>query len=282
MKPITSSPSKCQPELKWFPAENPSQRSGVALVVHGLNLRPNRMKGIIGLLNTLGIDAALLSLTGHGDAYLTEGIPLKVTRLESFKKVTYPMWQQEIVKAYQAVRTAAGDSLPLFLVGYSLGGLLSCDLMISRPDIKIDKMVLLAPALIPRGLKLSFFKLLSPFSRTIIPSRSPASYRANRGTPLAAYQSLFQAVDHFHKNLNSKLNIPTLIFMDKWDELVSYKKTKSFIVDKNLTQWQLQVIKNNKNSVNQGFRHLIVDSLAVGTQNWELVEHSLTTHLKNH
>ena len=52
---------------RWFYSDTPGELRGVALVIHGLNLRPDRMQPIISKLTKSGIDVLGLSLRGHGE-----------------------------------------------------------------------------------------------------------------------------------------------------------------------------------------------------------------------
>ena len=55
---------------QWHKIKRTKKVKGVALVVHGLNLKPERMQSIITELNDAGIDVLNLSLRGHGNNYL--------------------------------------------------------------------------------------------------------------------------------------------------------------------------------------------------------------------
>jgi len=70
----------------------------------------------------------------------------------------------------------------------------------SNPYIKFDKIVLFAPALKMRNRNY-LLKTMSPFPGLVVPSFGPEAYRANKGTPIAAYNALFEAAKHFEKNL---------------------------------------------------------------------------------
>ena len=62
--------------LNWFPSQTAAPPNGVALVIHGLNVRPDRMQPLIDCLNEAGIDCLSLALHGHGDANLEMVEPL--------------------------------------------------------------------------------------------------------------------------------------------------------------------------------------------------------------
>ena len=75
---------------------------GVALVIHGLNLRPDKMEPIISLLTHSNLDVLNLSLRGHGSNYLhKKGEDDGKARLEAFKTVSYELWIDEVYYAYR-------------------------------------------------------------------------------------------------------------------------------------------------------------------------------------
>jgi len=86
----------CPPEIAlcseknsahWYLKSPLKRRRGVALVVHGLNLKPERMGPIIRDLNKAGIDALNVSLHGHGDNYVyRDGRDPKEARLDSLRR----------------------------------------------------------------------------------------------------------------------------------------------------------------------------------------------------
>ncbi|HVO66375.1 MAG TPA: alpha/beta fold hydrolase [Syntrophales bacterium] len=267
--------------LEWFKRKITRRLKGVALVVHGLNLRPDRMLHIVAELNNVGIDVLNLSLRGHGRNYLEcVNISPEEARLESFRNVTYGLWSDEVYKAYLKVRERASKkNVPVFFIGYSLGGLLGCDLLLSHSDVFYDRMVLFAPAL-NVTTESYLLKALMPFPNIVIDSLSPISYRTNEGTPMAAYKALFEAIEHFEKNADSRLNIPTAVFIDERDEFISCSKLKEMIVQKNLDQWQLHTVQKDNNSGEKISHHLIINRDNVGEDIWKQIKRSLGKHLK--
>ena len=155
---------------------------------------------------------------------------------------------------------------------------MGADLLTPYQDVYFDRMVLFAPAL---SLYVThyFMKLLSPFPRLVIPNPLFKAYRANYGTSVAAYSSLFEALDHFKKNLSSKLDIPTLVFIDRQDELVSYRGLKRLIENERLDQWKIYPIQKGKSGADEKMRHFIIDEPSVGKEIWHEMRIAVMKHL---
>ena len=264
----------------WHKVKRLERLRGVALVVHGLNLRPERMRPIISCLNQAGIDVLNLSLHGHGSNYVSKGKANgDEQRLESFMTVTYELWSEEVYNAYQQVRQRADrKKVPVFFIGYSLGGLLGCDLLVSHPDVSFDRMVLFAPAL-NVTIESYLLKVLAPFPALVIDSLSPKSYRSNDGTPMAAYKALFDAIAHFERNISERLNIPTIIFIDMKDEFISYQKLNDMIDQKKLTQWEIHDVQKDADVVKNTTHHLIIDEDSTGRNLWGQIQGVILKHL---
>ena len=264
---------------QWHKIKRTKKVKGVALVVHGLNLKPERMQSIIAELNDAGIDVLNLSLRGHGNNYLRNPhLSDGQARLQSFQTVTYRLWLEEIYTAYLKVRQRAYKKrVPVFFVGFSLGGLMGCDLLLLQHDVSYDRMILFAPAL-SITVEGHLLKALMPFPNMVIDSLSPIYYRSNVGTPMAAYKALFEAVDHFNKNADDKLNKPTLIFIDEKDEFVPFVKLNEFITQRKLDRWQVHVVRKNNHLGENVSCHLIIDKDSVGQQMWKQMKEAIKKH----
>ena len=260
------------PSVRWYERRSHTKLNGVALVIHGLNGRPDKMESIITALNTFGLDCLNLSLSGHTES--------DDSRLETFKSVTYPLWKTEAHQAYlRAERRSMRYAAPLFFVGFSMGGLLGVDLLASNPGVKFEKMVLFAPA-VKMHRRNSLLKILSPFPRLVIPSMAHKSYLANDGTPVAAYNALFEMYAHLENNLNpEKINIPTIVFIDEEDELISFSGLQDMIRDQNLDQWKTHPVKKDKTASKIKMHHLIIDEVSVGKKMWQEIVDVTITHL---
>jgi pimeloyl-ACP methyl ester carboxylesterase len=283
-QPVAEVPAEDQPEnvsMQWFNSPNPEALQGVALVIHGLNLRPDRMAPIIDNLTQSGIDVLGLSLRGHGANYAhRDEMDAAAARLESFKNVSYTLWLNEAYLAYRQVqKRAKQENIPVFLTAFSIGGLIGLDLLISNPDVHFDKMVLLAPA-ISLHPTIYLERVLSPFPRLVIPSLADDAYLANKnGTPVAAYNALFEALYHFEENAGSKLNIPTLVFIDEQDEFIPLRGLKELVAEHKLDQWQFYIVHQKEEMETGTFHHHIFDSSSTGEAVWQDMMTETTRHL---
>jgi len=266
--------------IHWHYSKNAAETRGVALVIHGLNLRPAKMDSIITRLTEIGIDALNLSLQGHGENYFHDDQNDSAgARLQSFKKVSYKLWIEETCYAYGVAKHRSDQqNVPLFLVGFSLGALLGADLLATAPEVEFDKMVLFAPAL-KMHLRNYVIRVLSPFPGLSIPSLMLGSYQSNASTPMAAYNALFQSLNHFEEKAGPQLNIPTLVFIDKNDELVSYSRLKKMVANEGLDQWRFYMVQKEPTQRSTKIYHLIIDAPSTGENVWEDMMDAMAKHL---
>ena len=248
-------------QLDWF--LSPHSPTAIALTVHGLNLAPSKMSTIIHQLNDWGISCLNLSLTGHEED--------KQDRMKDFKEVTAKKWIAEFKIAYQKARTKAQEhQVPLYLVGFSLGGLVGTAAFNNDPEIQFSKMILFAPAIRIKSLS-KILSLLQFMPHLAIPSASPAAYRCNPATPIAAYTALYNLEDSLNFLDVEKINIPTVIFCSERDELVSYRKIGQMISDHNLSNWHLIPIHKSATDPELDYQHLIIDQICLGNDEWEKI-----------
>jgi len=256
---------------QWFNSPTPESLQGVALVIHGLNLRPDKMSTIIDNLTRAGIDVLSLSLRGHGENYaLQEGLDADAARMETFKNVSYSLWTNEAYLAYkQAQKRAQQRQVPVFLTAFSIGGLIGLDLFTSNPDVHFDRIVLFAPAISLRAT-IYLERILSPFPGLVIPSLADDAYLSNKqGTPVAAYNALFDALYHFEENAGPNLNVPTLIFIDEQDEFIPLGGLKKLVEKHRLDQWKLYIVQKEEALGVGTFHHHIFDASATGEGVWQ-------------
>jgi len=266
--------------MRWFPQQSSGLITGVALVVHGLNLNPDRMNEIIAALNAGGIAALRVSLRGHGDNFTpVAGLDSEEARLEAFKSAAYASWSLELLQAFRrAERLRRKRAVPLFLVANSYGALLALDLTLTHEEVAFDRMVLFAPALAMHSRN-HVIRLLNPFPNLVVPSFSPRRYLANQGTPVAAYEAVFETLAHFERSLGRKINVPSLVFIDPRDELISYEGLEALITAQRLDNWTIRQVAKSGADSRVAIHHLIVDQASMGGAAWEEMMTRMRTHL---
>lgn len=265
------------PALVWLEPVDPPR--GVALVVHGLNQRPECMGPVIDLLTAQGIGCVGLALRGHGDNYVPiPGVGPDAARMASFRRVHAGLWLGEARAGYALARTRSErDGVPLYLAAYSLGGLAVCDLMTRDATVRFDRMLLLAPALAIRPWT-RVLRLLAHHPDLVIRSFTPSIYRANqRGTPMAAYNALFALADHFATHASALLNVPTLVFVDPEDELVAAVGLTALVAAKGWRQWRVEPIYKTSPALGQ-YHHLLTGPDAVGAPTWARMARMTAEH----
>jgi len=269
------------PSIRWFNSQRPEKLKGVALVIHGLNMDPDRMGSIIDILTASGIDVLGLSLRGHGANYAhRDDMDAAAARMETFKYVSYSLWVNEAYLAYvQLQQRAQQKQAPVFLVAFSIGGLIGLDLLVSNPDVHFDKAMLLAPAISLRAT-IYLERVLSPFPRLVIPSLADDAYLANKkGTPIAAYNALFEALYHFEENAGPKLNLPTLVFIDEQDEFIPLWGLKNLVEEHSLDKWVFYPVQKEEEMGVGTFHHHIFDASSTGEGMWQGMMATTTGHL---
>jgi esterase/lipase len=257
-------------KLRWHHAEQPR---ATAVVVHGLNLNPDAMRDIERALYDADMDVLAVSLSGH------ESGADEQLRLARFRQASFPVWQQEVEQAVEhAALHAEAQQLPLFLVGFSMGGLLTTDYVNRHPHNDVDKMVLLAPAL---SLRWTSYLLmpLSVLPNFFLPSIAPDAYRANNYSPVSAYESLYEGLQQFIEQAQSEhLQLPVLVLIDPRDELVSVAGMESLLEELSLESWQLQEV-NKSVGAETVMSHLILGPHSLGEQGWEDVRNRMLDFL---
>ena len=267
--------------LRWFFSNAPGQLKGVSLVIHGLNLRPDRMQPIITKLNESGIDVLRLSLRGHGDNYSREhGLDEDRARLNAFKGVSYQVWMNEAYWAYLQLKSRGeAKKVPYFLTAFSLGALIGLDMYASNADVRFDRLVLFAPAIRLHGI-IYLQRVLSPFPGLVIPSLADSTYLSNKkGTPIAAYNALFDSLDSFDENADQKLNVPALVFIDKEDEFIPLEKLEKLVEEKGWDRWRFYLVDKDETADEDSFYHHIIDAHSTGQSTWQKMMKAVDEHL---
>jgi alpha-beta hydrolase superfamily lysophospholipase len=242
----------------------------VSVVIHGLNLKPEKMDEIATFLTARGSEVLRVSLTGHhGD-------------IEARKDITRQLWTQEVFQAYTEARAHADRlQVPLYFVGYSLGAVLNLDVLLHQ-SARYDKMIFFAPAIenkAPEGI-MRFLRHLLGKSGSLF-SLNLKEYRAHDSTSFTMYVALLDSENAVHeKGLQTLAGIPTLIFLDPDDETVSFDRTAKLLHDSQLEPaWKLIPVNNNGSTLRKKYHHLIIDRESVGVAQWRTLERAMDEHL---
>lgn len=256
---------------EWLRAPVPDNNvAGVTLVIHGLNTKPDKMHALAFELNSMKQDVLLVKLTGHQND------------LPEFKNVTR---SQFLLNVEESVKRAGVEARvkgrPLNLLAYSLGALLAMEL-VADGRAKFDRMILLAPALAIHS-RSYLIKIFSIFGNSyLVPSMSPEDYRANPGTSIAAYRAVFEslaALKIVQTPQWQKANVPSLVFLDPDDELVSRSGVSEFILGNALSEWHLKFITASGSTVQPKYHHLIIDEPTLGLEPWRSMIQDVRLHL---
>jgi esterase/lipase len=256
---LTEAPSySLNPEesSRWFFADTHTPRA-VVLLIHGLNQKPSMWKDMVLFLNHLGAHVYRLTLKGHG------GGPF-----QDMASVTADAWRQNVIDACKDMESHFKDT-PKILVGYSNGALVGLDYELAQGHSYFKKQILFAPALALH----SYTSLVRPLTyiASYLPSGSPASYRANmKGTAMAAYRAMFDLLDKMDSTQDfAAINTNTLVFINPDDELVDFDGLVTLTETRDLDNWVLAPVVNQKSRVKPGVRHLIIDSASLGHEAWD-------------
>ena len=226
------------------------------------------MSSIITALTEAGIAALNLSLWGHGKNFAPRrDMDRAHARAESLKEAACELWSGEVRAACRAMAEKnARMDVPTFLVGFSLGALLGVDLWASNPEVRFDRSLLFAPALDLRA-PCRLIRIMYPLPRLVLPSFGRKEYLANKGVPIVAYRALFETIRHFHDHVGPQIDRPTLIFIDRGDEFIPYKKVEGVIAANQLSKWEIGLVKKD-NDAAVNLKHMIIDEACLGREVW--------------
>ncbi len=242
------------------------------MLSHGLNTNAVKMTDLIKFYTSQGYDVLLTILTGHDG------------NRKEFQNVTREKWIQDMYSTYCAAQAKANEEkLPLFFTGYSVSGLVVEDLIENYPDQKVhfEKMILFAPAVAVKPIT-GLVKALNVFGKDyMVPSFSNPEYRVCNGTPIEAYDSLFDSYNMLKKSdFSHSRQTPTLVIIDPKDELVSTSGIRKIISTKHLDNWSLVVVTNYAATTKVKYHHFIVAEEAVGAHVWQQTLEAISASLE--
>jgi esterase/lipase len=220
----------------------------------------------------------LVHLKGHARL---ESEEVGDTRMDAFKAVSEDDWLHQSRQGFEHAAELAGAlNVPIYFVGFSMGGLLGPYLLQSSKSIQFEKMILLSPA-ISIKTHAHLLKALSLFPGIVIPSSSPEYYRANRGTPIAGYNAFYTVYGEFRKNVRpDRLNTSSLLFVHPRDEFVSESGLRKFRDRHQLSNWKIESMAGNE-SPKDSLYHLNIDEKSAGSKKWQHLWESVDSLLAN-
>ncbi len=257
---------------KWFIPNIPKEKiNSLALVTHGLNLKPSRMNSIIEALKSKGVLVLRLALKGHRGSLQEQG------------QVKLSDWVNQYRSAIEILRQYnLKKNLPLYSLSYSLGSEVHLNALTFYKEQIFNKSVFFAPALWSywyTGWPALPFFLPDNFG---IKSMNHQDYRSEESTSMAAYRALQEGKNNwneFAEKKNFKMLEPFLVILDPKDELISIDKIKNFTKENPDIKAQLFVLKNFKPTITPSFHHLIIDKWAVGQKQWQAIEEAIFSYL---
>lgn len=237
---------------------------GVFLVLHGLNLKPSKMNTLSHFWSSEGYDVLRGTLSGHFGSK------------EEMLAVTQLTWRRDVTNLIcLAHQKAQQQNVPLYFLGYSLGATTYLDTIKSqKTQNPFSKAILLAPAIRVKWYA-NLTKIVSFFSNKImIPSENLEDYRSQDGTSTAAYEALHSIIDNIETPY-THLNIPTWVFLDPKDELISESGISELTEQEDLTLWSLHRISKSESPLSKNYFHLIIDPPTLGDQAFKDLTHDM-------
>jgi esterase/lipase len=251
---------------------------GVILLAHGLNTKPlkmgdNKTEGSLAkLFLDEGYHVYRIALSGHYKS------------IEEMQNIKAKHWiNSALSQYYEALEIANNLNIPIYLVAFSLGALVYKNILNSEENVKFSGSILFAPALTVKGTVRFSIYLGNIFlhDETIISSKAPVEYRAQKDVSMSAYNALFELVDNLHEKEFANCNIPTLIFIDPKDELISISKLKNIITRFTLTNWNISEVTTEGSTITPKYHHLIIDNKCVSTLTWEKIKKEIIFFLRD-
>lgn len=213
--------------LDKFEVLNPR---GIFLLGHGLNLKIDSMNDFILDFNRKGFSVYRVCLDGH-------------RKNQNFKNTSDNKWKKEMSLSLKVLKDKA-DNIPMYFFGYSL----SCLVLLNnlKKDSKLQAAIFLAPPLRIKPIVNALTFLSNYLPALSFKSLGPLDDAAQLKTHTNLYKSFRKNYNDLNKITDPlTINIPTLILVNKKDEVVSTKGIKSFIERKKLSNWTIEALPGN-------------------------------------
>ena len=236
--------------------------SGAVMVVLGLNNKKTVIDPLIETITQAGFHCLRLSLY---QSDRTEG-----DTAESIAN----RWVGQVEKAYDWLMREYRK--PVFSLSYSTGALATLQFLQKRKSAEIHGMALFAPPVVltPAGMLVHLATPLSlaGLGRIGLPSLAPDAIRARPATPVREYAAMSSLMDVARSPEGAERigRVPTLVFVDEADEVVSYGGIRRWIQRHRLeATWRLEPLPVKSHN----FRHLAI--MALEDETWRQTREKL-------
>ena len=265
MKSLIDNKIPAQYQTKWMEFQ-PSQNSinSIVIVLHGLNQIPADMDELCQDLAKYGHYVIRGFLFGHEDKEFCQSI-----KASDWMQDTYALIEYGKLRAKEF-------NVKLNSLAFSTGNLCFLNALNNYKKNEISKSVMIAPPIVMTSLGAMARAFTVLPDKIIIPSPDPQNTsRACAKVNASYYKAFFQTKDYFHKTLNPKHNIPTLLMGHLKDEIINTRKFDHFISRHNMDNWETFTLTNEK--LRKGsYYHLIVS-----VHDWGLIVYQMAQKVSN-
>ncbi len=223
---------------------------GIVLIVHGLNLNPEKMETLGNYYKSQSLSPLYVKLTGH-------------TKNSNWDQVDKDRWIKDFyLPLCQAHLNSKELKVPMYAIGYSLGAVVIQN-AIEKFKAPFKSVTYIAPAFKTRWYT-SFINILFKLGFEFnLPSGNFVEYRAKANTGLKAYKAMWE----IEQSLEYKDTIPKLVMMDKRDELVDFYSTRELCQSWKGCKFVEISSKPTKNE--KSIYHLAIDPATLGQKTWK-------------
>lgn len=242
---------------------------GAILIAHGLNQRPSSMDFLAEFFRSEGYHTIRVALAGH-EAPTTEPFPSSI-------------WVQQIVSSFREMGKRYPD-LPVLYLGYSMSGLAAVRALDTDPSFSPQRMILIAPALSLRTIveSASVLRWFPPTTFSV-KNLAPRAYRRYERTPLFWYRNVAEMYQQTRilEHRQRAGAVPTRIFANPRDELVSLEGLRSWLSDNQLTdRWTVSILRPETPDPTLA-EHLLIDQRALGIESWRMMGNEIRGFIRN-
>ena len=236
---------------RWFQSQGAVR--GVAIVTHGMNLRPERMEDFARFLASIGYDALCPAFTGHAGSN------------KEYLEVKAESWEADARRfhALAAERARAAGGVPLVLVAYSFTAAV---FQAMAEELRFDRRIYLAPALATKSWYRGVIWFAETFRGFTYPSMNMKEYQVHPRSGSLPFVALDHFLTRWVKAERRAEAAPTLILMDPKDELLSYPRIMAYADER--PHWRVERVSVAGSTLPRKFHHLIVDEPSLGAEEW--------------